>query len=57
MKQPEDYVHAVLDRVKEEYLQKTYSVTNWKSPEDFLEQVARKCGRLLKVSVKFRINM
>ncbi|RUS69848.1 hypothetical protein EGW08_022387, partial [Elysia chlorotica] len=48
VKQPEDYVHAVLDRVKEEYLQKTYGVTKWETPEDFLEQVARKCGRLLK---------
>lgn len=48
VKQPEDYVHAVLERVKEEYLQKTYGVTKWESPEDFLEQVARKCGRLLK---------
>ncbi|GFO19517.1 nucleolar GTP-binding protein 2 [Plakobranchus ocellatus] len=48
VKQPEDYVHAVLERVKEEYLQKTYGVTKWDNPEDFLEQVARKSGRLLK---------
>ncbi|CAG5127490.1 unnamed protein product, partial [Candidula unifasciata] len=46
--QPEDYVQAVLDRVKKEYVHKTYGVENWESPEDFLEQVARKCGRLLR---------
>ncbi|BFZ16740.1 hypothetical protein BsWGS_19779 [Bradybaena similaris] len=46
--QPEDYVYAVLERVKKEYVHKTYGVENWESPEDFLEQVARKCGRLLR---------
>lgn len=47
--QPEDYIHALLDRVKKEYIQKTYGITEWESPEDFLEQVAKKSGRLLKV--------
>ncbi|CAL1532729.1 unnamed protein product [Lymnaea stagnalis] len=46
--QPEDYIHAVLERVKKEYVQKTYGITDWETPEDFLEQVAKKSGRLLK---------
>ncbi|KAH9523655.1 Nucleolar GTP-binding protein 2 [Bulinus truncatus] len=46
--QPEDYIQAVLDRVKKEYLQKTYGITEWESAEDFLEQVAKKSGRLLR---------
>ncbi|KAK0042608.1 nucleolar GTP-binding protein 2 [Biomphalaria pfeifferi] len=46
--QPEDYIHAVLERVKKDYLVKTYGISDWQSPEDFLEQVARKSGRLLR---------
>ncbi|XP_012936495.1 nucleolar GTP-binding protein 2 isoform X2 [Aplysia californica] len=48
VKQPEDYVAAVLDRVKKDYIQKTYNLVNWESPEDFLEQLAKMSGRLLK---------
>jgi len=48
VKQPEDYVSAVLDRVQKEFILKTYNVSEWESPEDFLEQVAKKCGRLFK---------
>lgn len=48
VKTPEDYIPSVLDRVKKEYLQKTYNLEDWESPEDFLEKLARKSGRLLK---------
>ncbi|KAL3867873.1 hypothetical protein ACJMK2_040719 [Sinanodonta woodiana] len=48
IKTPEDYIGALLERVKTEYVRKTYKVESWTSPEDFLEQLARKSGRLLK---------
>ncbi|KAK3592155.1 hypothetical protein CHS0354_019446 [Potamilus streckersoni] len=48
IKTPEDYIGSLLERVKKEYITKTYKVESWTSPEDFLEQLARKSGRLLK---------
>jgi len=45
---PADYVEAVLERVKTEYVQRVYQVDSWKDHEDFLQQIARKTGRLLK---------
>ena len=30
-------------------MQKTYGLKSWKSAEDFVEQLAHKSGRLLKV--------
>lgn len=50
--QPEDYISALLDRVKKEHIQKTYGVVEWSDSEDFLEQIAKKSGRLLKVIVQ-----
>lgn len=46
---PEDYVEEVLKRVKPEYLLKTYNITEWTDHEDFLDQVAKRYGKLLKV--------
>jgi len=48
VKEPEEHITTVLERVKPEYIKKTYKVTEWKSTEDFLEQIARKSGKLLK---------
>ncbi|XP_061181747.1 nucleolar GTP-binding protein 2-like [Saccostrea echinata] len=48
VKSPEDYIPAMLERVKPEYIKNTYKVENWKNAEDFLEQIARKSGKLLK---------
>ncbi|XP_018797154.1 PREDICTED: nucleolar GTP-binding protein 2 [Bactrocera latifrons] len=45
---PEDYVDTVLQRVRREYIQKTYKVESWTSSIDFLEQLAKKSGKLLK---------
>ncbi|XP_053963732.1 nucleolar GTP-binding protein 2 [Anastrepha ludens] len=45
---PEDYVETVLQRVRKEYIQKTYKVESWTSSMDFLEQLAKKSGKLLK---------
>jgi len=48
IKCPEDHIVAVLDRVEKRYITATYGVTDWTSPEHFLEQIAYKSGRLLK---------
>lgn len=45
---PEDYVEAVLNRVKVEYMKKTYKLENWDDHVDFLEKLARRSGKLLK---------
>jgi nuclear GTP-binding protein len=48
IRNPEDHIAAVLERVEKHHLCATYSLTDWTSPEDFLEQIAYKAGRLLK---------
>lgn len=50
IKSPEDHVEAVLVRVEKRYIAATYGVADWTSHEDFLEQIAYKSGRLLKVN-------
>ena len=49
IKDPSDHISAVLERVRPEYLQRTYQVSGWMDSVDFLEKVAGKTGRLLKV--------
>ena len=46
--EPEMVIPEVLSRVKPEYLQKTYNISEWKDWEDFLDKVAKKYGKLLK---------
>jgi nuclear GTP-binding protein len=48
VKNPEDHVGAVLERAKKDHLQKTYDIEHWEDANDFLEQLARKYGKLLK---------
>ncbi|KAL3282256.1 hypothetical protein HHI36_005447 [Cryptolaemus montrouzieri] len=45
---PEDYIEEVLNRVKKEYLLKTYKIEDWSSPMEFLEKLAYRSGKLLK---------
>lgn len=45
---PEDYVEAVLARVKEDHIKKTYKLQSWENSVDFLEQLAKKSGKLHK---------
>lgn len=45
---PEDYIPVVLQRVKAEYMKKTYKIDEWSNPEDFLEKLAFRTGKLLK---------
>ncbi|XP_034230798.1 nucleolar GTP-binding protein 2 [Thrips palmi] len=45
---PDDYIPAVMERVRKEYLVKTYKIDDWDSPQDFLKKLAHKGGKLLK---------
>jgi nuclear GTP-binding protein len=45
---PEDTIPTILQRVRHEYLKRTYGLHDWKDSVDFLEQIARKTGKLLK---------
>ena len=45
---PEDYIQAVLERVKNVYIDKAYKIVDWSSPLDFLEKLAHKYGKLQK---------
>ena len=51
MKSPSDFISAVLERAKGDYIEKTYRVAKWEGAEDFLKQLASKSGKLLKVSL------
>lgn len=43
-----EYIPLLLTRVEKQYVERTYGVSDWNSPEDLLEKVARKAGKLLK---------
>lgn len=45
---PEDYINSVLQRVKKDYIKKTYKIGEWTDAVDFLEKMARRSGKLLK---------
>lgn len=45
---PEDYIESVLERVKKDYIKKTYKIVDWVDSVDFLEKLARRSGKLLK---------
>merc|ERR1711983_332310 len=45
---PEDYIAEILTRCKQKYVSRTYKIFSWKDHIDFLEQLAKKSGRLGK---------
>ena len=45
---PEQYIAAVLKRVKPQHIQRTYDIGGFETATEFLELLARKGGRLLK---------
>ncbi|VUC30038.1 unnamed protein product [Clonostachys rosea] len=45
---PEQYIGALMERVKRRHLERTYELTNWTNATEFLELLARKGGRLLR---------
>ncbi|KAG2198016.1 hypothetical protein INT47_004983 [Mucor saturninus] len=48
MSAPEDTIPTILSRVRHEYIKRTYGLQGWTDSTDFLEQIARKTGKLLK---------
>jgi nuclear GTP-binding protein len=48
LEQPEEHIDGLLQRVRPEYVQRTYDVQSWTDHIDFLTQLAFKGGRLLK---------
>ena len=45
---PEQYIAAVLNKIKPQHIERTYDVRGYNSPTEFLELLARKGGRLLR---------
>lgn len=45
---PEQYITAVLSRVKRHHMEKTYELRGWEDATELLELLARKSGRLLR---------
>ncbi|KAI9096871.1 NUC091 domain-containing protein [Phlyctochytrium arcticum] len=45
---PEQHIPAVLERVRPEYIRRTYGIREWSDSTDFLSQVAHSAGKLLK---------
>ena len=48
LRHAEEYIEPLLGRVRKEYIQRTYGIAEWEDAHDFLEQHARKIGKLLK---------
>jgi len=48
LRQAEDFIVPLLQRVRREYVVRTYGVQEWEDATDFLEQYARKIGKLFK---------
>jgi nuclear GTP-binding protein len=45
---PEHYVQNIVDRVRPQYLQRTYGIEEFDGPDDLLRKVAKRMGRLGK---------
>ncbi|KAG0341140.1 GTPase required for pre-60S ribosomal subunit nuclear export and maturation [Podila humilis] len=48
IKQPDDYIPELLSRVRPEYIQRTYELDHWEDSVDFLTQLAKRTGKLIK---------
>lgn len=48
VEQPEQYIQALLGRVKRHHMEKTYDLKGWNNATELLELLARKGGRLLR---------
>jgi len=48
LENPEDYVLEILNRCKTKYVARTYKLSTWTNHIDFLEQLAKRSGRLGK---------
>ncbi len=48
LENPTDFIQPIVDRVKSDYLQKRYQISNWTDHIDFLNKIAARQGKLLK---------
>lgn len=48
VEQPEQYIPALLSRVKRQHMERTYELKGWENATELLELLARKGGRLLR---------
>lgn len=48
LEDPSAYVHGIFDKARKSDLQKIYKVDDWEDSEDFLTQLAKRGGKLLK---------
>ncbi|KAF9347709.1 GTPase required for pre-60S ribosomal subunit nuclear export and maturation [Mortierella sp. NVP85] len=48
IKQPDDYIPELLSRVRPEYIRRTYELDHWEDAVDFLTQLAKRTGKLVK---------
>lgn len=48
IQEPESHIASILERVDGEFLRKHYRLTEWEDSNDFLEQIARRTGKLSK---------
>lgn len=48
VRNPEDHIPGILERVKPEYLSRTYEISSWTDSTDFLSKVAQATGKLLR---------
>ena len=46
--EPEHYIQYIVDRVRPQYLTKTYGIEKFDGPDDLLEKIAKRLGRFLK---------
>lgn len=48
IQEPESHIGEILKRVDNAFIRKHYKLTDWEDPIDFLEQLARRMGKLSK---------
>lgn len=48
IQEPESHIEEIMKRVDASFLRKHYKVDNWEDAMDFLDQLARRMGKLLK---------
>lgn len=49
IEEPLEHIPKILQKCKKEYLQKIYKISEWTDTEDFVGQLAKSYGKLLKV--------
>lgn len=48
IQEPESHIGELLRRVDNDFIKKHYKISDWEDPMDFLEQLARRTGKLAK---------